>query len=59
MEMKSKEEGPSCVSVYLRNYLEVFLEVTKGVSVFTKQDSKANSDIKTMKQFRTQVRSLA
>jgi hypothetical protein len=32
--MKSKEEGPSCVSVHLRNYLEVLLEVTKGVSVY-------------------------
>ena len=33
-EMKSKEEGPSSVSIHLRNYLEVLLEVTKGVSVY-------------------------
>ena len=60
-EMKSKEEGPGCVSVHLRNCLEAILKVTKGVSVFktfTKQDSKANSGIKTLKQFRTQVHSI-
>lgn len=33
-EMKSKEEGPSCVSVHLRNYLEVLLEVSKEFSVY-------------------------
>ena len=31
---KSKEEGPSCVSVHLRNCVEILLEVMKGVSVY-------------------------